>query len=221
MSGAAVRSRVVELRRDREAARRGRELLEQKHEVLLRELIRRTRARNEEFTRTAAAMERAHRLLRAARIELGPRGIDAAALAQPVAASVFWRGTPLVGVILPQLQIPPAAYRPFYGTGGTAESLDRAGAAFAEALCAVVRLAEADQAARNVRSGLRKTARRLNALEKVVLPRIDCDLRELTSALEEEERDEASRTRRARTQESRDTPNPFRGHGQERRLCHE
>jgi V/A-type H+/Na+-transporting ATPase subunit D len=216
MSGAAVRSRIVELRRDREAAQRGRDLLEQKHEVLLRELIQRTRIRDEESTRATAAVDRARRLLREAEIELGPLAIDAAALAQPTAVSVSWHGAPLVGVVLPQLRMPPIVFRPLYGTGGTAESLDCAGVAFADALTAVVRLAEAEEAARNVRLGLRKTARRLNALDKVVLPQIERDLRQLRSAIEEEERDEASRTRRSRRRDFRSPPGPTRALGDAR-----
>lgn len=196
MTGAAVRSRLLILRREREAARRGQELLEQKREVLLRELLRRTRVRAEIERRAVAALEKARLQLRAARIEMGGLGVDAAALAQTEMASVEPRPRKLLGIALPALQGRFQRFRPHYGIGGTAESLDRAGQAFAEALPVLVQLAEEDLAVRNLQHGFAKTVRRLNALEKVVLPRLQKEISAVTTALEEEDRDESLRRKR-------------------------
>ena len=53
-----------------------------------------------------------------------------------------------------------------------------------------------DLAVRNLQRGFAKTVRRLNALEKVVLPRLDDEITAVTTALEEEDRDEALRRKR-------------------------
>jgi len=196
MTGAAVRSRLVELRRQRGAARRGQELLEQKREVLLRELLRRTRLRDESRDRAVAALRGARVHLRDAETELGQQTCAAAALAQPAVASVE-RGTEtLLGIALPTLRARFAPFRPRYGPGGTAESLDQAGKAFAEVLPVLVRLAKEELAVRNLQRGFAQTVRRLNAIEKVILPRLDHEIRQVSSALEEEERDEALRRKR-------------------------
>lgn len=196
MTAAAVRSRLLLLRREREAARRGQDLLEQKREVLLRELLRRTRLRDEVADRAAAALAGARARLREARTELGRLAVDSAALAQTEIVSVERRAKTLLGIALPALQGRFKPFRPRYGLGGTAESLDRAGSAFAEALPVLVRLAEEELAVRNLREGFAKTIRHLNALEKVVLPRLDDEIRAVTTALEEEDRDEALRRKR-------------------------
>ena len=80
-----------------------------------------------------------------------------------------------------------------YGAGATSAGLDAAGAAFSALLPTLVRLAEEEEAVRNLQAGLLKTVRRLKALERVVIPRLEREVREVAAALEEEERDESVR----------------------------
>jgi len=193
MSGRAVRSRLLELRREREAARRGREVLEQKLELLRRELLRRTALRGEKRALLARELTPAREALREARIELGRGAVESSALAQPEPPEISWQRTTLVGVEVPRLSAPAAQFHPRYGPGGTAASLDDAAGRFTALLPALLALATEEAAVRALRRGLRQTARRLSALEKAILPRLDREMRELTAALEEEEREESSR----------------------------
>jgi vacuolar-type H+-ATPase subunit D/Vma8 len=73
--------------------------------------------------------------------------------------------------------------------------LDEAGAAYRELLVALVALADAESVRRTLERGLQRTARRLGALETLVLPRLRAEIRQVAGALEEEERDEALRRR--------------------------
>jgi V/A-type H+-transporting ATPase subunit D len=100
-----------------------------------------------------------------------------------------------LGTPVPRLLAPPRPFRPAYGTAGTAATLDAVGAAFAALLPQLARLAELDAAVIALRRGLRKTARRLNALTRVVIPGYQTDLHAVLSGPEEEERDEAVRRR--------------------------
>jgi V/A-type H+-transporting ATPase subunit D len=193
MSGLAVRSRLLTLMQERRAAQLGRELLDRKREAILRELIQRLRRRDAQRDVVRDALRAARRTLRAARIETGRRRIEAAILAQPVSASVDMRGGSLVGVPMPRLQPRLLPFVPHYGTAATTATLDEAGAQFSGLLAALVRLAEEEEAARNLQLGLSKTVRRLKALEQVVLPRLDREVRDVTAALEEDERDESIR----------------------------
>jgi vacuolar-type H+-ATPase subunit D/Vma8 len=68
-----------------------------------------------------------------------------------------------------------------------------------------VRLAEQEQAVTRLNLAMRKTTRLLNALDKVILPNIDREIRAIVEGLEEEERDESARSRwrvRRTTQEA-------------------
>ncbi len=195
MIGAATRSRLFELRRDRGAAQRSAELLDRKREVLLREIARRERLL--EKLRKVAALRylEAHRLLSIARVELGMRGVEAAALAQPARYAITGRETSVMGVRVPQLGATVEPYRAFYGAAATAESLDECGAAFTELLPHVVALAQEEIAVARLTTAMRKTTKLLNALQKVVLPRIEREIRAIVDGIEEDERDDAIRRR--------------------------
>ncbi len=195
MTGAASRSRLLELRAQLDAARRGHEVLERKRELLLHELRVRTAALAEERRRVLPALSAARVAIAVARAELGSAALDAAVLAQPLAAGVELRAGSILGTPVPRLVATPPAFRPRYGPAGTSASLDAAGAAFAAVLADLVRLAELDAGAVALRRGLRKTARRLSALERVVIPGCEAEVREVQSGLEEEERDDAVRRR--------------------------
>jgi V/A-type H+-transporting ATPase subunit D len=198
VSGPAVRSRLLGLRARLEAARRGRELLEKKREVLLRDLLRRAAERERLRLLAGEQLGEARRRMRDAWAEIGRAAAEGASLAQPRLAGLVRSDSSLVGIRLPRLRARLLPFRPRYGPGGTAETLDRAGVAFASLLSPVLHLAEEDASVQRLEEGLRKTVRLLNGLEKLVLPELEREIRAVSSTLEEEERDEAFRRRRQR-----------------------
>ena len=195
MIGAATRSRLFELRRERSAAKRSAELLDRKREVLLREIARRERARRKLRDIADAKYAEAHQRLRIARVELGMHGVEAAALAQPARHSIVHRQTSVMGVRIPLLTATVEPYRASYGAASTTESLDECGAAFTELIPHLVALAQEEIALARLSAAMRKTTKLLNALQKIVLPRIEHDIHAIVDGLEEEERDDAIRRR--------------------------
>ena len=149
-----------------------------------------------------AAWRQARSALHNACIELGCAAVDTAALAQPVTVTVDWRAGSIVGVATPRLHASIGSFIAHYGPATTTASLDRAGLEFTQLIPALVRLAQEDEAVRNLQAALRKTVRRLQALEQLVIPQLDREARAVAAALEEEERDDAVRARRWLTQRS-------------------
>jgi H(+)-transporting ATP synthase subunit D len=195
MIGSATRSRLFELRRDRSAAERSAELLDRKREVLLREIARRERLRDELRREVEARYASARLQLDLARVELGLRTIESAALAQPLLAGIAHLRTSVMGVGIPQLIATSQPYRACYGAAATAESLDESGAAFAALLPRVVALAQEETAIARLNAAMKKTTKLLNALQKVVLPRIEHQIRAIVDGIEEDDRDEGVRRR--------------------------
>lgn len=189
------RSRLFELRRDRTAARRSAELLERKREVLLRELAKRTASRDALRRALEPRYATAHTLLRRARVEAGTHAIETAALAQSVRCRIQRHVTPVMGVPLVELEASCEPFRAAYGTAGTTESMDLAGASFAALLPDLIRLAQEELAVTRLRLAMRKATKLLNSLQKLVIPRIEHDIRAIVEGLEEEERDESVRRR--------------------------
>lgn len=193
-----IGSRLFELRRDRVAAQRSADLLDRKREVLMREIARRRRLRDELRKAVDEAYRMARQKLDAARIELGLEAVEAAALAQPETCSVTSHVTSVMGVRILQLEPSARPYRACYGAADTAPSLDEAGAAFAALVPEIVRLAQEENAVVRLQTAMRKITKLLNALRKVVLPRIEREIRATIEGIEEEERDEAARHARWR-----------------------
>ena len=193
MIGPAIRSRLLQLRRDLEAARDGRDLLDRKREAIVRALAERlprliTCRRDAEGVLAAA-----HDALAAAQDQLGRAAVAGAALAQPLLTDCERDEVITASVRIPRVRLAGRQFRPEYGPASGSSSLDRAGAGFATALTALAALAAEDAAVRALRLALRHTARRLNALDHVVLPQIAGDIRGIVTTLEEDDRDEAAR----------------------------
>jgi V/A-type H+-transporting ATPase subunit D len=197
VSGRAVRSALHALRRDLEAARLGRDLLDDKREAILRTLLERAPRHKAAGAAAVAALAAARRRLVAAVVECGRNAVDAAVLAQPAAAAVDWRPGSVVGVPTPALTARIPAFTPRYGAASLTAELDRAGEDFSAAAGALVAFAEEDAAARNLQTGLSRTIRRLRALEQIVIPEIERQRRAVAVAVEEDERDDTVRYRQA------------------------
>ncbi len=193
MISSTSRSRLYELRRDRVAAQRGADLLERKRDVLLRETGRRATRVAKLRTEMERAYSEARKLLRSADVELGREGVAAAALAQPMPLAIESRQSTVMGVRLNELHAPAQPYRAVYGPAGTAASLDAAGAAFSALLPRVIELASEQAALARLRVAVRKATKIVNALQKVILPRLIEQIRLTVDSIAEEERDEAVR----------------------------
>jgi V/A-type H+-transporting ATPase subunit D len=195
MTPPAVRCRLLQLRRDLDAAREGRQLLDRKREAIVRALAEHLPRRAAQLQAARQAIETARASLGLAQDELGRAAVTAAAIAQPLLDG--WRrdAVTIAGVRVPTLFLSHAVFLPHYGPTGGSPALDRAGAAFVHAVEALAALASEDAVVRRLRRALARTARRLNALDHIVLPAIARDIRAIASALEEDEREEATRRR--------------------------
>jgi vacuolar-type H+-ATPase subunit D/Vma8 len=191
MTEPAVRSRLLELRRTLERAVHGRDLLDRKREVILRMLTREIAARDRDRETLRRSLAAAAGRLLEAEIDGGVAAIDAAALAQPACDGLSCRSEAIAGVITLRLD---GAFGPFvarYGPSGTTAAVDEAGAEYGALLPLLAKAAEGDLAVRALRRALVETTRRLKALENVVVPRLARTLREVTAAIEEDERAES------------------------------
>jgi V/A-type H+-transporting ATPase subunit D len=206
MTPPAVRSRLLQLRRDLDAAREGRQLLDRKREALVRALADHLSRRAARMATARHALETARAALAVAQDERGRAAVSAAAFAQPLVGRCARDTVSIAGVRIPTLFLPHAAFVPHYGPASGWPALDRAGGAFADAVETLAGLASEDVAVRRLRTVLARTARRLNALDHIVLPRIAHDIRAIASALEEDERDEATRRRIGSADERRRGP---------------
>lgn len=196
MSEPAIRSRLLRLRRDLRAAEEGRNLLDRKREAIVRTIAERSPRCARHEAAAGVSLAAAREAVRGVQTQIGRAAVDGAALAQEPPPPLSMSDTIVVGVKIPRADLEPARFMPRYGPAGVPASLDHAGAAVVAALSDLAALASEAVALRRLRAALARTARRLNALDQIVLPSLAEQVRAIDAALEEEERDESTRRTR-------------------------
>jgi len=186
---APTKSNYLELTNQLESAQEGYELLDQKRQILVYELMSRLgQARNAE-RRVAEALQQAFAALRGAVLDVGAAAVDRAALAVDLNHQVELASQNLMGIRLPTVTATPAPWSVQFGIGGTSARTDTAMRRFVEALSVLAELAELENAVIRLAQELRKTQRRCNALSKVFIPDYSETIEYILSSLEERERE--------------------------------
>jgi V/A-type H+-transporting ATPase subunit D len=104
-----------------------------------------------------------------------------------------------MGVLIPQIKAAGEPPEMPYSPGDTTAALDEASAAFREVLDDVPKLSELVTSVWRLAGELRKTQRRVNALEHIFIPNYEETIAFIESALEEREREETFRLKRLKT----------------------
>jgi V/A-type H+-transporting ATPase subunit D len=186
---APTKSSYLGLRRQLAFAREGYDLLDQKRQILVFELVSRLARTREAERRSARAMDEAFQALREALLDIGSDALDRASLAVRPGYQLTLQEQGLMGLRVPQVSIevqPPSAQ---FGVGGTSVRTDEAMRRFTEALPVLADLAELENAVLRIARELRKTQRRCNALSKVFIPDYSETISYILSSLEERERE--------------------------------
>ena len=186
---APTKSSYLGLRQQLAFAREGYDLLEQKRQILVFELMGRLARAREAERRIARTMDEAFQALREALLDIGSDALDRASLAVQPGYQLKLQEQGLMGLRLPQVWIkvqPPSAQ---FGVGGTSARTDEAMRRFTEALPVLADLAELENAVLRIARELRKTQRRCNALSKVFIPDYSETISYILSSLEERERE--------------------------------
>jgi len=186
---APTKSNLLVLKRQLAFAEEGYDLLEQKRQILIFELMSRlTRARDIE-QRVDDALRRAYGALREAHLEIGSAAIDRAVLAVQMDHQVDVSDQHLMGMEIPHVTVRTEPIGVQFGLGGTSANTDTAMSRFVEVLPLLAELAELENAIMRMAQELRKTQRRCNALSKIFMPDYRETISYITGALEERERE--------------------------------
>jgi V/A-type H+-transporting ATPase subunit D len=180
-------------------AQQGVELLKRKRDAAVVDffnIVRRTLTAREQLTRSAQASY--VRLALAKAVE-GRETVEAAALADPRRLEIAIETKNLWGTRVPTIaggtvrrSLMARGYDPAAVTARTVESAER----FEELVSALLDVATTELALRKVGQEIRRTTRRVNALEQVVIPRIRGEIRYIRDVLEQRAREDVFRLKR-------------------------
>ncbi len=212
-----TRSELNRKRAQIELVQKGRDLLQQKRNALMEELRRSADDVLSEAQALDDAAAAARRALALAAAHDGPEVIGSAALAAQEPLAVAIGSTRVMGVhvlrIEPKALVRTASDRP-HGPTHSAPRLDAAALAFEAELEALLDVANQELRLRRLAEAIRETIRRVNALEYILLPRLQQQLKLIELRLTEREREDIYRLkmikarhgRRARQEATRASP---------------
>lgn len=174
-------------------ALRGHKLLKDKRDELMKVFLARVRETRGLRREVERRLERAYRDLGAARATMEPGALEVALSRPEARVEVSAEVVNVMSVLIPKLQVEVEGNVHPYGLGWTVAELDSAVTGAEAAFRSLVRLAEAERAVQLLAEEIEKTRRRVNALEHVLIPRLEASVREITMRLSEMERANASR----------------------------
>jgi V/A-type H+-transporting ATPase subunit D len=184
-----TKSSLLALRRQLAFAEEGYELLEQKRQILIFELMGRLKRAREAERHVGAALRAAFAALQEATLESGSVALDRAADGVQLKHRVELTHQHLMGLRLTRVtaQIEPVSVQ--FGLGGTSANTDTTMLRFVAVLPVLAELAELQNAVLRLARELLKTQRRCNALSKIFIPTYRETITYITATLEERERE--------------------------------
>ncbi len=186
-----TKGNLMMLKKNIALARLGFDLLDRKRNVLMREMMKRIEEVAVIEKDIAATFVEAYEALQRANVM---HGIDSITLDYvPLDDGFRQSGHSIMGVDLPTTRGDSEPLIPYYGMQETSGEMDRAFCAFNKVKELSARLAGIDNSVYRLAVAIKKTKRRANMLDNIMIPRFDSNIRYIQSVLEEREREEFSR----------------------------
>ena len=186
-----TKGNLIATKKSNALAHLGYELMDRKRNILIREmmgLLDDVKLLRDEITQTYAE---AYRALQLANMSLGV--ISAMAEAVPIDTGLHVSYRSVMGVEIPKLSYDKQEIEPTYGLERANSKLDYAYTCFQRVKEMSVVLAEVENSVYRLANAIRKSQKRANALKNIVIPEFEHNIKFITDALEEKEREEFSR----------------------------
>ena len=183
-----TKGNLMAAKRSRSLAKTGYELMDRKRNILIRELMTLMDTAQELQGQIDTVFTQAYAALQAASIRLGVCDRIAETVAVDDSLSLQYRS--VMGVELPHIPGASPPPRPEYGLSETSSLLDDCYLKFYRVKELTRKLAEVETSIYRLAQSIKKAQKRANALQNIVIPGLDEDIRFITDALEEKEREE-------------------------------
>jgi V/A-type H+/Na+-transporting ATPase subunit D len=186
---APTKTNLLKLKGELKFAQLGYDLLDQKRNILVLELLNLVDQAVTLEGKVDAALAEAYRYLEEACIAMGKLEVMSLQSAINIETQIQIRHRRVMGVRLPVVETSYSEKPPFYSPLGTSAWIDSALFAFKQALELMGRFAEIKVSIMRLAGEVKKTIRKVNALEKIAIPDLQESVKVIQSRLEESERD--------------------------------
>ena len=186
---APTKTNLLRLRNDLKFAQQGYELLDQKRNILIIELLALVDQTADFQSRVETALSKAYKALEETVLDMGKLKVQYLTGAVYITTDIAVRTRRVMGVTLPVIETTFKEYPPYYSPMGTSFWIDNSLDHFKEALKLLGKLSELKISVLRLANEVKKTIRKVNALEKIAVPNLVDTVHYIESRLEENERD--------------------------------
>ncbi|MCX7614358.1 MAG: V-type ATP synthase subunit D [Clostridiales bacterium] len=185
-----TKGNLMSQKRSLTLARLGYDLMDRKRNILIREMMSLIGAAESLQSQIDSSFSKAYEALQRANITLGQNICVHAAMSVSIDDSVALRSTSVMGVELPKTPDETPLPEITYGFAGTNLFLDEAYIQFSHVKHLTCRLAEIELSVYRLAHAIRKTQKRANALKNIIIPDFRNNIKFISDALEEKDREE-------------------------------
>lgn len=186
---APTKSNLMKIKDELAFSRTGYDLLDQKRSILVSELLTLVDQAVDYQNRVEKALSEADETLEDAIMHMGRLKVANLAGAVNISSSITLSSRKVMGVSLPRVSTEFAGSGPFFSPEGTSMLSEVAVTRYREALALMGQMAELKISIMRLAREVRKTIRKVNSLEKLVIPDREATVRYLSSRIEEAERE--------------------------------
>jgi V/A-type H+-transporting ATPase subunit D len=187
-----TRMELLKLKTKVKLAKKGHRLLKEKRDALIMEFFNILEEAKGARRQAEARLREAFNALILAQASMGVLKVTQCAYAAKETLGIETYTRSIMGVRVPVLELQETSRSVIergYGLADTTSQLDEAAARFEEALAAVVQLAEVERSIKLLAKEIESTKRRVNALENVLIPRLEATVKYIKMRLDEMERE--------------------------------
>lgn len=200
---APTKSNLMSAKSSLEFSVMGYELLDQKRNVLIREMMSYMDRAKELQERINTTFSDAYTALREANVTMGISTVEGIAAAIPEADDYNVLFKSVMGVEVPQISYEKRDVEPKYSPHTTNSSMDIAYCKFNEVKYLIYELAEVENAVYKLAIEVKKTQKRANALQNIQIPKFKMIVKFIGEVLDEKEREDFFRLKVVKRKKSR------------------
>ena len=195
-----TRMELLTLRKRRNIAERGRDLLREKLDALMIEFFQFVREISTLRAKAQGLLAEAYESFVEAQMAMGYMKLEQTSVGVEDRFTIESKSRNIIGVAIPYIQVNVKPLTGFpYNIYDTSIKLDEATLKMADAIKAIAELSSAEAAVKKLAEAIAATKRRVNSLEYVVIPRMLATIRYIEMHLEEAEREDFFRLKRIKS----------------------
>ncbi len=186
-----TKGNLMKIKKSLELAKVGYELLDRKRNILVRETMAMIDSAKDIRERIDESYRLAYEALSRANMSMGI--VDEFAEFVPIENGLNITARSVMGVEIPSVTLNPVKIDNHFGFKRTTALLDEAYRRFNDVKTLTAELAETENSIYRLATGIKKSQKRANALKNIIIPRFEEQVKTISTALDEKEREEFSR----------------------------